>query len=378
MKKLLFCLAFLFPFYLVADSSIVVLPKGMVHEGDFFAFGKSVEVSGIVKGDVYVFGAQVVIDGIVDGDVLVTGGSVAITGKVKRSVRALVGQLLISGDVGGAVTSISGNTELLPSSYVGRSLVALAGNVDLSGPIRQNARTYASNVRIAGTIDKNFYGFVGRLHITSSATVKGRLDYWSDDEALISPYAHVRILKRHETSFWKGIFDGFLAGLLKISARYMPLIMNFFYSFIIGLVIMRFFPRKVHGAIRALTERPLQALAAGTVVIMLLPIAFAALLISIVGAPFALTLLAINIIGLYTVKVVMILFVLTKLFPKSFERRRKGYLFAGLVVYFGITLIPYIGPIISAIFIILGLGALITGKQSLLWTADEIADKKIT
>lgn len=378
MKRFFIALSLLFLATGWSDGSIVVLPRGVVHEGDFFAFGKSIEISGIVKGDVYAFGAQIVIDGVVEGDVLLAGGSVSITGKIRESVRSLVGQMLISGDIGESVTCIAGNTEILPSSFIGRSLVALAGNVDLSGPIMQNARTYASNVRLAGKIDRNFYGFVGRLHITSSATINGRLDYWSDDEALISPYAHIHRMKRHTTTYWKGFFDSFLSGILKISARYMPLMMNFFYSFIIGLVIMRFFPRKVHGAIRALSERPFQVFAAGTVFIMLLPIAFAALLISIVGAPFALTLLAINIIGLYTVKVVMILFVLAKIFPKSFDKRRRGYLFVGLIVYFLITAIPYLGPVISLSFILLGLGALVTGKQSLLWSADELSDKKIS
>ncbi len=374
MKQTLFCALFFMFSCFASNPSIVILPRGAVHDGDFFAFGKSVEISGHVKGDVYVFGAQVVIDGTVEGDVLASAGSIALTGSVERSVRAVAGQMLISGKIGGALTCIAGNAQLLPSGGVRESVVALAGNVDLAGPIGKNARTYASNVRIAGPIAQNFYGFVGRLHVTSSARVKGRVDYWSDDPAVISPYAQITFVKRHSTSFWHGVFDSVFAGMLKLSARYMPLIMNFFYSFIIGLVIMRFFPRKVHGAMRALSERPLQVLAAGTVVILFLPIIFAALLISIVGAPFALTLLAINIIGLYTVKVVMILFVISKLFPKSFEKRRRGYLFCGLVVYFGVTAIPYVGTVISIVFILMGLGALITGKQSLLWSADDLID----
>jgi len=54
----------------------VVLSVGQEVQGDYFAFGPHVEISGTVHGDVYAAGGEVLVDGIVDGDLIVAGGEV--------------------------------------------------------------------------------------------------------------------------------------------------------------------------------------------------------------------------------------------------------------------------------------------------------------
>src|SRR3990172_5548449 len=82
------------------DRDVNVLSVGERVEGDYFAFDKVVEISGVVAGDVYVMGGQVFIDGEVLGSVLVAGGTCEISGRVGESVRILGGQVRISGRVG--------------------------------------------------------------------------------------------------------------------------------------------------------------------------------------------------------------------------------------------------------------------------------------
>jgi hypothetical protein len=50
-----------------------VLRAGQIVQGDYFAFGPHVEISGIVNGDLYAAGGEVLIDGVVNGDVIVAG-----------------------------------------------------------------------------------------------------------------------------------------------------------------------------------------------------------------------------------------------------------------------------------------------------------------
>ena len=68
-------------------SERAVLQAGQVVQGDYFAAGPRVEISGIVNGDLYVAGGQVLVDGVVNGDVIVAGGKVTLSGTVAQDAR---------------------------------------------------------------------------------------------------------------------------------------------------------------------------------------------------------------------------------------------------------------------------------------------------
>lgn len=360
---LLFCISCLF-----AESGVVLLPKNTVHKGNYVAVGRSIEIAGHVTGDVYVFGSQVYIDGRVDGDVIACAGTLSISGLVKENVRVVVGQLMISGTVKESVSMIAGSADFLPSGFIGDSLFGLGGNIDIDQAVHGDVNVYGSNVRLAGPIRGDFKAVVGSLHITAGAQVLGEVDYWSDQEAFISKNAQIRSpIQRHQSVVQKGISRASLWGI-----RALPLLMNFFYTYIMGLIAMRFFPRKVKGALRAIEERPIMSFFSGLVVLVLMPLLFGALLLTIVGAPFALALLALNVFGLYTMKIFVIFFILTRLFPRHFEEHRRLFLFSGLVSYFVVLQIPYLGSLIAFLSMVLGLGALITAKETLDWSSDQI------
>ena len=61
------------------QGSHSTVPASRVIEGDYFAFGETVEISGTINGDLYASGGQVVIDGRVNGDVLVGSGRVSLS-----------------------------------------------------------------------------------------------------------------------------------------------------------------------------------------------------------------------------------------------------------------------------------------------------------
>ena len=355
------------------DTEVVVLPHGETHDGDLFVTGKTVEVSGVVNGDLYVFGGQVFIDGTVNGSVICLAGTINHTGKVSQNVRILAGQIVIGGFVGGNVSILSGSLEVHPSTTIAGSLAVLSGNVDFAGVLNRNMRVYASNFRFSGDVKGDIEAFVGQMRITSRAEVFGSFEYWSNNEAFIDSSEILKKGIKHHPSFFYNLFKGKIFQSLKIGSKLATLLMNFFYSFVLGLVIMKFFPQRIKASMVVLNTKPLQALVCGIVILMVLPLACILLLITIIGAPFALTLLALNVIGFYTAKVFAILWVVSKMFKKvDFERYKKLYFVTGLVIYFLLTLIPYFGWILSTCSLLFGLGSVILGKR------DKTADQAIS
>ena len=346
------------------EVDIVVLPNNAVVNNDYFAYGRSVEISGTVNGDVYVFGGQVFIDGTVNGDIIAAAGSIEISGTVSHDVRLLAGQASISGHIGRNLTGVTATIELFPSAKIGNNVVIVSGNSDLGSTIKNNARLYASSVRISDRIDGNVTAYVGQMRISSKANIGGGVEYWSNNNALIDSNAHIGKGVKHHPSFFYKLFHGKLSTILKISSKLATLLMNFFYSFVIGLIMMRYFRRRIDRTILALNQKPLQSLITGLVLVFLLPLTFLALIITILGVPFALTLLSLTVVTFYTAKVLSILWVSKLLFYRfDFQKHMRLYFAFGLIVYFLLTLIPYVGFAVSLAALLLGLGGGVLSKM---------------
>lgn len=363
MRIIFICLTFLCTVFASADEvaeqqRVVILPSGSVHNGDYFAFGSSVEISGTVNGDVYALAEQVIVDGTVNGDVLSCGGSVDISGKVLRNCRLIAGQILISGDVGNNVTAVAGNLQMLGSASVGGNLVATAGNVDLAAKIGSDATILASNLRVSSQIKKDLLAYVGQLRLTSRVVIGGDLEYRSNTPIWMESGAVVRGTTTHHPSFVHELVKGTWIHSLLVGSKVLAILMNFIYSFVIGLVLIKIFPKNLEAAIDSLKHQPFKSLSYGIMLLVLLPLAALILLMTILGVPFALTLIAANIIGFYTAKVYTIFWASNWMFGKlGLKTNRLPIFFLGLIVYFGLTAIPIFGFILAFVAMLFGLGA---------------------
>ena len=363
----LMCLFLLFlPFALRAEppkhkeetQSIVILPAGAVHNGDYFASGGSIEISGTVNGDVYVFAQQVTIDGVINGDLLGTVGSIDISGEIVHNCRLIGGQILLSGKIGKNATFVAGNLQLPSSATIGGNLVAAAANVDLGAKIGLDATVISSNLRVSSEIDNNLGAYVGQLRVTSKADIKGNLEYRSNSPAWIENPASVHGTVTYHPSFVHELVKGTWIQKFLFGSKIVATLMNFIYTFVIGVILVKIFPRNLEAALHELNKHLLKSLTYGVIFLILVPLGSLLMLMTILGIPFALTLIALNIIGLYTAKVYCIFWASNWIFGRmKMKINRLPSFFLGLVVYFCLTPIPIFGTILTFAFMLLGLGA---------------------
>lgn len=350
------------------ESEVIVLPVGTVYQGDYFACGKSIEISGTVLGDVYLLGEQIVIDGTVDGDVIACGGSLDISGNVTNNVRILAGQVLIHGKVGANVTALAGSLQLLSSAEIDGSVVAIAGNTDIAAHIHCDVTALSSNLRVSSEIDKSLKGYVGYMRITSRSKIRGNVDYRSHVPACIDQGAMIGGQLIHHPSFVHELIKGTWIQKLLVGSKVLALMMNFFYSSVVGIILIKLFPKNVEAALSSLSERPWFALAYGIVLLIALPLVSLILLMTILGIPFAITLIALNIVCLYTAKIYSIFWASNRAFKRFLKPNRFSTLCLGLLIYFCLTIIPVFGTILSLLTMLFGLGAgiLAQAKRGLL------------
>lgn len=365
LRKFLWIVFFAFSSLAAQDEGreYMVLPEGTVHQGDFFAAGEVIEISGKVEGDVYAMGSQILVDGLVTGSVIAMGGTVEISGKVEGSARLMGGQVEINGQIGRNVTILAGNIQIVAQASIGKNAVLSGGIIDISGDIGEDLTMSATMARLLGNIGRNVDAYVGQMRIGSRADIKGNLVYRSSQEAHIDDGAAIEGQVVFKRSVITRIFGGEWKRGWIFGTRFIGLFMNFIYSFVIGILLLKLFPQRLQRALKTLKVKPWKSFWLGVAVVILLPLACLVLFITILGFPLAIALVAFTLLGFYAAKIIPILLITNKFFHKiKWKENSLWGLAIGLILFFVFVQIPYLGAALSAIFTFLGLGAITLGR----------------
>lgn len=324
----------------IESGTNVTLSSEEIIDGDYFAGGDAVTVSGTVNGDVYVGGGSITIDGTVNGDVLVAGGTIKISGTVNGDVRAAGGTIIISGPVSGNVTLGAGTVHVLETGLISGSLVGGVGTLDLAGPVGRDV-----------TLG------VGALRLDSS--IGGDLNYWSEAELTESETASVA----GETTFslppeGKHEYKPIAAAMIGAAITfYVIMILGIL---IVGAIFIKAAPRYTSSAIDIATQNPWLSLLVGFGAMILIPAAIIALFISVLGIPLAITSLLAFVLFLMFSKIFTFIF-LGALTLRIFTKNKNlyGSLFLGALVYSILYLIPLLGWIAQSLLWLISFGALL-------------------
>jgi hypothetical protein len=345
------------------ESKITEVPASSVISGNYFSVADGIFILGSVEGDAYLAGTQIVIEGVIHGDLVVVGGNVTILGTVKGNAKILAGQAYIEGSVEGRLHCLAVNIQVSSKGLLGKDAFFIAGNADFAGTAEQSVEAFVSNFKVSGVVKENFHTFVGWLKVTQSAQLLGSVHYRSNNTASIDPRAKIPAGVIFKPSILRDFMDMPKLSGMAIGSQIMGFGMNFFYTFIVGLLLIRFFPKKLYTMLSSLQNYPKQSFLWGLVVLFVIPCVCILLLITVLGTPFALTLIALNVISFYTIKVFPILWASNYLFGHiGWKPNTVKTLAAGQILYYAISFIPIIGWGFITICTILGLGATIVSQ----------------
>lgn len=360
MKKFLAILA-LFSFVLATPANalaqsrflheeVVTIAKNEVVNGNVFVTGEKIEILGTVNGDVYAAGGNILVDGEINGDLIAAGGNINVKGEVNQDVRLAGGQIGIDARVGGRITALSGNLSV-GSETSALSLVTAAGNVD-----------------IAGTIEENVDAAVGNISLSNGAQVGGDLTYWSEDNARVSSEASVSgtIVKRLTPKFAKDneaarqAMNGVAQG------------MNLYFSlssllttFVIGFVFIRLFPNFTKRVTEQISKNFANSLLVGFLTVILAPAVILVLILTIIGIPLSIVLGFIFVLYLYIARIFGMAALGEKLLHLGKQKQNPYWAFTiGLVAYYMLSFIPFIGGLTKFVVMLVGIGAVIISNKN--------------
>ncbi|MGD8744099.1 MAG: polymer-forming cytoskeletal protein [Candidatus Woesebacteria bacterium] len=325
----------------------ITLMEDETVEDDYFAAAENVVISGTVLGDVYAVGGQISVDGVIKGDLLAAGGFVTISGEVEQDVRVVAGDVSVRGKIGKNLSVAAGNVELTDSANVGGSVAVASGTLIINGNVNGKVKTYT-----------------GQLNVSENADLKGDVNYWSEQEANVSEQASVsgtlnkkepgKILSGPSFNIERDRLESFKQRLSDTSR-----IVFFFSTLIIGLLMIKLFPKYSNDVVETLEGSTWRSFFLGLAILFGLPFALIILFITVIGIPIALILFAFYLIYIYLAKIFVMLWAGKYLSEKIDKKLSPNATFTlGLVAYIALSIVPYVGGIVRFSSLLAGLGAM--------------------
>lgn len=349
--------------YSFKKGDSVYVPKDEIIEGSLYAVGANLTIEGKVTGDVICAGQSVNITGEVAGDVICAGESVNVSGPVGGNLRLAGSAVNFNGQVARNAMLLGANIITAASSTVGWDLLVLGNNFELNGNIGRDLYGGAGKVNLAGRIGKdvdlNFAsrrGDVQPLIIADTAEINGQLKYKSAKDAAIDSKASIKGEVIHN-------LPSTAAGKSKLVnlSWWLTKLVSLFSALVIGLVLISLSREPVIKTTDLMLNKASLTLGWGVLGLLLPPLIAIILLITIIGLPLSLILLALWLIALYISKVLVGILVGRGLLNNFWPKQKDSLILSmiiGIVITYLIFALPVIGWVASLLASLWGLGGI--------------------
>lgn len=307
---------------------------------DLYAAGDSVTIdaSETVNGNAFVFGDTVTVNGQIGGDLFVVANTLNIDGgQIYGNVFAMANTITLNG--------------LIYDLYA----VCDTLNVAYDGLTYRDLKVTCNTASINGVIGKDVNIEARKsLTIESDCYIYGNLNYSAQSEIAVADGLVMGDINYSDLSVTSssGSVLGYLISLLTILV----------FTLVVWLVASKLAP-KFYGRLTSMEPKKMAlSILIGLLAIIITPIIIMLLMMTVIGMPVALSLLAIYMIAVVLSFAMAVMGIAAKLAQKVKSLAKLNNLLAVIIVtivLWALSLIPYAGPVIFFIVILTGFGMLI-------------------
>ncbi|MFH0838469.1 MAG: hypothetical protein V1880_04365 [Patescibacteria group bacterium] len=322
---------------------------------DLYVTGGILSVQEAVNGDVLAGGGKVNIDGGVSQDLMAGAGELSITGEIGDDVRVAGGRIRIDATIKGDLLGAGGDLTLTDESFVGGDVALGGGNIMTGGTIN-------GDVKLAG----------GTVYFNSD--VKGNVAMLNFEKMVFGPMARIHGDLWYRAGQQMEIPEGLVTGDITFSGiplsqieKNLPAALDGFSLFsllatlLFGLIMIWLCRYYVLHTAELAYEATLKSLGIGFLALILTPIIALVLLITTIGIPTAMVLMAFWLVALYAGKVtaaMLIGFRILRIEGSSGFGRMFWSFVLGALIYTLIGMVPVVGWVVNLIFVLIALGSL--------------------
>ena len=326
------------------------VPANQIVDDDLFIAGADIAIEGTVNGDVYAAGNTITISGIVNGDVIAVGQTITVSGSVRDDLRAAAQSIQLTGAKIGDSVSVATQTLTVDGSSIGGGILVAAESASLRSPVGRGIVGALNRLNVDSLVGKDIRVVLDQLTLGAGARVGGEVVYQSGKEARVDEGARLagglrRTQPRAEPAFQLGL--GYK-------------IWSLLGTVLVGLVLMRLFPRVFEQSRDLINHQPWPIAGWGLLVVLATIPAAIVVAITIIGIPLALLTLLGYFVMFYLAKFFAIYAITNWAWTRYKLKKRSPYMIltVGLLAYYVLLLVPIVGWLLRAAALLLGAGAL--------------------
>lgn len=340
-------MSLLIPSFVLAAGSVirsgetVAVEANQVLEGDFYAFGKTITISGAAERDVYVAGGSVTVNAPVAEDLVIVGGSAQVHADIADDVRIIGGEVVIANPVKGDVVILGGTVRILSTATIGGDLIFFGGDVRVDGRVEGTVYGTAERVRIDSFVGGDVTVRAGEsFTLGDAAEVTGNISYTSRNEFVRAQGAVVNGSITRETLVTK-------AKMSDVQGIVLNALILIFSSLTVFFIARSRVERLAHDALRMYGRSGLIGLG----MLLAIPIVAIILTASLIGAVVGVGIIFMYMFFMAITYMLLPIFIGT-FFERLFRKDRRISLFT-VILGVGITMVlPYI-PFLGAFALLL-------------------------
>lgn len=337
----------------VRSGDSVTLSQNQSVEGNFYAVGSVVALSGTITGDAMIVGGNVTINGAVTEDLAVLGGAVSMSASSTKDVRILAGDVTISKPISGDLVVVGGRLTILSTGSVKGDVLIYGEDATIDGAVGGQIIGNVHTLRVNNTVGAGIDVTSSSLTLGDQANITGDVQYASANELARSPNAIVTGAVMQGTS---GVAASDMWSMLKDIA--IVFLISLFATLCVYLLARTF----VEDTARQATRHAGMKTLVGFGTFAIAPITVGILFVSMLGILVGVIELALLIV-LSVVALVLVNAVFGALIAKYLTKKNQlsvPYIIAGAIVTQVCLLIPFVGPAIIALVFLATSGALVT------------------
>lgn len=332
-------------------GSNVSLAADEVVEGNYYAVGNTVSITGEVEGDVIIAGGTVNSTGSIGEDSLIIGGTVSVSGETGDDLRIVAGEVTISGAVAGSLSILAGKVNILSTAVITGDVMIYGGEAIIEGEVGGFVYGTTNALRIDGTVISGVDVTTQNLTLGNRSLVEGNITYISNSDLARAGEAQVEgTIVRNSPTVTEAVFS------------FRPLAINFLILLFTALV---FYLIARHSVERFVAypmfhhTTALKALVLGFI-FLFLPVAILILLASVLGSLVGIVALLLYIL-LLVIAIPTMPYVVAKLVMKAFKHTKLSLIHIILAVGIVVALvyISVLGPLILLGLYLFTLGVLL-------------------
>ena len=330
---------------------------------DLYIGGNSVSVTGVTMGDLFVAGQSVLVSGQIRQDLFAGGNNVTIIGNVGDDVKIGGNTVLIQGGVGGDAM-VGGNQIMISGGQIGGDLLVGGSVVYVEAPVQGKVRIAGATVYINSTVVGDVNVDANQLELGPKAVINGNLTYHSPKELIKDSGAKIMGTVSYEPKIPRATersFKAFISFWLVMKALMIAVL-----AFLLGLVFKRFSVKAVESAFKS----PWHVLGKGLLTVIVLPIVSILLLITVVGIPLGIlgfvSIFALSIFSCALAPIFMGALLYKWINKKEEFSINWKTILLGVVAYFVLWLIPFVGHAIIFLFYLAAIGAIVSLKLQMI------------